>query len=57
MDVQEAMQALTALERSALVLTAVIGLDGPAAAAVLETSPGAIRSATSRARAKLEASS
>jgi RNA polymerase sigma-70 factor, ECF subfamily len=53
LDLQAAMAALTPVQRSALVLVAVVGLDYDAAAAVLLTSPGAVRAAVSRARLKL----
>jgi RNA polymerase sigma-70 factor (ECF subfamily) len=55
LDSQRAMEALSPLERSALVLTAVDGHDSSEAAVLLGISPGAVRAATSRARAKLEA--
>jgi RNA polymerase sigma-70 factor, ECF subfamily len=50
LDVRAAMAALTPVQRSALVLTAVVGLDSEAAARVLDTTPGAVRAAVSRAR-------
>lgn len=53
LDVRAAMAALTPVQRSALVLTAVVGLDSESAARVLDTSPGAVRAAVSRARARL----
>lgn len=54
LDVSRAMAALSPLERSALVLTALEGRDSAEAAEVLRSSPGAIRAAVSRAREKLE---
>ena len=53
LDVQSAMAELTRLQRSALVLTAVVGLDSQAAAEALDTTPGAVRAAVSRARSVL----
>lgn len=55
LDVRAAMSALSPLERSALVLTTLEGRDSTEAAAVLQTSPGAVRAAVSRAREKLGA--
>jgi RNA polymerase sigma-70 factor (ECF subfamily) len=54
LDVQTAMAGLSALERSALVMTALEGASYDEAAVVLETTPGALRAAVSRARMKLE---
>jgi RNA polymerase sigma-70 factor (ECF subfamily) len=54
MDVQTAMRALSPLERTALVLTAVQGYPSADVAAILTTSPGAVRAAVSRAREKLD---
>ncbi len=54
LDVQGAMALLSPLERSALVLTAIEGVSYTDAAAMLETSAGALRAAVSRARDKLE---
>jgi RNA polymerase sigma-70 factor (ECF subfamily) len=54
LDVQAAMAGLSALERTALVMTALEGASYDEAAAVLETTPGALRAAVSRARTKLE---
>jgi RNA polymerase sigma-70 factor, ECF subfamily len=53
LDVQEAMARLTAEQRSALVLTAVLGFDSESAAQVLGTTAGAVRAAASRARQAL----
>ena len=53
LDVQAAMGALTPIQLSALVLTAVIGLDSATAAQALDTTPGAVRAAVSRARSTL----
>lgn len=55
LDVRAAMRSLSPLERSALVLTALEGRDSAEAAEILQTTPGAIRAAVSRARDKLEA--
>jgi RNA polymerase sigma-70 factor (ECF subfamily) len=55
LDVREAMAALSPLERTALVMTAVEGATYEEAARVLDTSAGALRAAVSRARQKLEA--
>lgn len=54
LDVRSAMSVLTPTERSALVLTAVIGLDSATSAEALGTTPGAVRAAVSRARAALK---
>jgi len=54
MDLQSAMARLSSLERSALVLTTVQGQTTDDVAALLGVSAGSIRSAVSRARAKLE---
>ena len=56
LDVRAAMDDLSPLERTALVMTAVEGISYEEASRVLDTSPGALRAAVSRARAKLEAS-
>lgn len=53
LDVKSAMSRLGAIERSALVLVGVVGLDSGAAAEVLGTTPGAVRAAVSRARRRL----
>jgi RNA polymerase sigma factor (sigma-70 family) len=55
LDVRSALGTLTSLERSALLLTAVEGWTYAEAAAALQTTDGALRSAVSRARGKLEA--
>jgi RNA polymerase sigma factor (sigma-70 family) len=55
LDVQQAMTVLSPLERTSLVLTLVEGHDYAQVATILSTSPGAVRSAVSRAREKLEA--
>lgn len=55
LDVQQAMTALSPLERTSLVLALVEGHDYAEVATILRTSPGAVRSAVSRAREKLEA--
>ena len=54
LDVCAAMAGLSPLERTALVLTAIQGATYDEAGAVLDTTPGALRAAVSRARAKLE---
>ena len=54
LDVRAAMDDLSPLERSALVLTAVEGATYDDAALALGTSAGALRAAVSRARTKLE---
>ena len=54
LDVCAAMTDLSALERTALVMTAVHGATYDEAGRVLGTTPGALRAAVSRARAKLE---
>jgi RNA polymerase sigma-70 factor (ECF subfamily) len=54
LDVQSAMTALSPLERSALVLTAVEGWSYAEVAAAVGTTDGALRAAVSRAREKLE---
>jgi RNA polymerase sigma-70 factor (ECF subfamily) len=54
LDVQAVMARLSALERTALVLTALEGITSVEAAETLGTSPGAVRAAVSRARTKLE---
>lgn len=56
LDVQAAMSALSPLERTTLVLTALDGWSYAEAAELLESTPGALRAAASRAREKLEAS-
>lgn len=53
LDVSAAMAGLTPLQRSALVLVGVVGLDSEAAGRALGTSAGAVRAAVSRARAAL----
>lgn len=53
LDVQSAMARLTPVQRSALVLVTVVGLDSEAAAVALSTSAGAVRAAVSRARVAL----
>lgn len=54
LDVQAAMAKLSALERAAIVLTAVDGHSYADTAQLLGTSAGALRAAVSRARDKLE---
>ena len=54
LDVRQALQRLTPLERTALLLTTVEGWSPSELADALETSDGALRSAVSRARQKLE---
>ncbi len=54
LDVRAAFARLSRLERAALALTAVSGLDSEEAAAALGTTSAAVRSAVFRARRKLE---
>jgi RNA polymerase sigma-70 factor (ECF subfamily) len=54
LDVSAAMNDLSSLERTALVLTAIQGATYDEAGRALGTSAGALRAAVSRARAKLE---
>ena len=54
LDVCAAMADLSPLERAALVMTAIEGATYDQAAAVLDTTAGALRAAVSRARVKLE---
>ncbi len=54
LDVRSAMGKLSALERSAVVLTAIEGWSYAEVAVALGTSDGALRAAVSRARVKLE---
>jgi RNA polymerase sigma factor (sigma-70 family) len=54
LDVQRALGALSPLERTALILTAIEGWSYADAAPVLQTTEGALRAAVSRARDKLE---
>jgi RNA polymerase sigma-70 factor (ECF subfamily) len=56
LDVAAAMERLSPLERTALVLTAVEGASYEEAADALGTSAAALRAAVSRARTKLEES-
>lgn len=53
-DLQRAMAGLSELERTALVSTTIQGFSYADAAVLLRTSPGALRAAVARARAKLE---
>ena len=55
LDLRASFRALSALERSALVLTALEDLDASAAGAVLGIEANAVRSAASRGRRKLRA--
>lgn len=57
LDVRAALETLTPLERTALIVTAVDGWSYAEAAQVLQTTNGALRAAVSRARDKLEAAS
>jgi RNA polymerase sigma-70 factor (ECF subfamily) len=52
-DARRAMADLSPLERTSLILTHVEGHDPTEAAVLLGITPGAVRAATSRARAKL----
>lgn len=54
LDVQAAMATLTQVQRAALVLVTVVGVDYETAARALGTTPGALRAAVSRARATLQ---
>ncbi|MFL5749154.1 MAG: RNA polymerase sigma factor [Chloroflexota bacterium] len=54
LDVAVAMQRLSPLERTALVMTALEGASYEEAGQVLGTTAGALRAAVSRARTKLE---
>jgi RNA polymerase sigma-70 factor (ECF subfamily) len=54
LDVRAAFARLSRLERAALALTAVSGLDSEEAAKALGTTSAAVRSAVFRARRKLE---
>jgi RNA polymerase sigma-70 factor, ECF subfamily len=54
LDVSAAMAALSPLERSALVMTALEGITYDEAGRILGSTAGAVRAAVSRARAKLE---
>jgi RNA polymerase sigma-70 factor (ECF subfamily) len=54
LDVSAAMDRLSAIERTALVMTAIEGATYEEASRVLDTSAGALRAAVSRARQKLE---
>lgn len=53
LDVREAMAALTPFQRTALVLTAVVGLDSESVATTLGSTAGGVRAAVSRARQAL----
>jgi len=53
LDIRPKLAQLSPTQRSALVLTKVVGLSPEQAAQTLGTSPGAIRAAVSRARANL----
>lgn len=53
MDLREAMAVLTPFQRSALVLTAIVGLETESVARLLGTSAGGVRAAVSRARQTL----
>jgi RNA polymerase sigma-70 factor, ECF subfamily len=55
LDVAAAMGRLSPFERTALVLTAIVGVAYDEAAQILGTSAPAVRAAVSRAREKLEA--
>jgi RNA polymerase sigma-70 factor (ECF subfamily) len=54
LDVRAAFGRLSAKERAALVSTTILGFSPDEAAQALGMSPGAVRSAVSRAREKLE---
>ena len=54
LDIRAAMTRLSPHERAALVLTAIQGFSYDEAAVALDATPGSLRAAVSRARAKLE---
>jgi RNA polymerase sigma-70 factor (ECF subfamily) len=54
LDLRASFRGLSALERSALVLTALEGLDAASAGAILGIGANAVRSAASRGRKKLK---
>jgi RNA polymerase sigma-70 factor, ECF subfamily len=54
LDLRDALAALNPLERASLVMTAIDGRTYEEAAALMDTSAGALRAAASRARRKLE---
>ncbi|MGD0122539.1 MAG: sigma-70 family RNA polymerase sigma factor [Candidatus Limnocylindrales bacterium] len=54
LDIRASFRTLSALERSALVLTALEDLDAAAAGAILGIGANAVRSAASRGRRKLK---
>jgi RNA polymerase sigma-70 factor (ECF subfamily) len=54
LDIRASFRALSALERSALVLTALEDLDASAAGAILGIEANAVRAAASRGRRKLK---
>ena len=54
LDLRASFRALSALERSALVLTALEGLDATEAGTILGIAANAVRSAASRGRRKLK---
>jgi RNA polymerase sigma factor (sigma-70 family) len=54
LDVQSALATLSGLERTAVVLTLIEGLPTHEVSDLLDTTPGAVRAAVSRAREKLE---
>jgi RNA polymerase sigma-70 factor (ECF subfamily) len=53
LDLRGAMSVLTPFQRSALVLTAIVGLETEAVGQLLGTSAGGVRAAVSRARQTL----
>ena len=53
LDVQSALAVLSPLERTSVVPTAFVGISTDETARILDTTPGAVRSAMSRARTKL----
>jgi RNA polymerase sigma-70 factor (ECF subfamily) len=54
LDVQAAFGHLSRLERTAVVLVAILGLNSEEAATLLDSTSGAVRAAVRRAREKLE---
>jgi RNA polymerase sigma-70 factor, ECF subfamily len=54
LDVQSSLRTLSPLERTAVVLVLFADMSSHEAAEILDTTPGAIRAAISRAREKME---
>jgi RNA polymerase sigma-70 factor (ECF subfamily) len=53
LDIQSALARLTPIQRAGIVLTSIVGLDTRAVAELLDTTPGGVRAAVSRARMEL----